>query len=70
MFNNRTIELNVVKKSKKDETSKDERELTLEDYSAAMRKIFNGGTMRVMKMVAVYIALDTTRKIAVSRLGK
>lgn len=69
MFN-RTIQLNVVKKSKKDETASDEHELTIQDYSAAARKILDGGTMRVMKMVTAYIALDTARKIVVNRLSK
>lgn len=66
----RTIELNVVKKSKKSETDSNEHELTIQDYSAAARKILNGGSVRIMKMVAAYVALDTARKIAVSRLSK
>lgn len=70
MFKNRTIELSVGKKSKKGETSTDERELTIEDYSAAARKFFDGSSVRIMKMVATYVALDTARKIVVNRLSK
>lgn len=66
----RTIELNVVKKSKKAADVSDEHEPTAEDYLAMGRKIFDGGSMRIMKMVAAYVALDTTRKIVVNRLSK
>jgi hypothetical protein len=70
MFN-RMVEVKLVKKAKKgDGDPTDERELTAEDYLTMSRKIFDGGSMRIMKMVAGYVALDTARKIVVNRLSK
>lgn len=69
MFN-RTIEARIVKKSKKNADISDENDFTAEDYFAMGRKIFEGGSMRVMKMVAAYVALDTARKVVVNRLSK
>lgn len=69
MFN-RMVEVKLVKKGKKVDDSSDEPEPTAEDYLLVARKVFDGGSMRIMKMVATYVALDTARKIVVNRLSK
>lgn len=66
----RTIEFNVVKKRNKDEAVSDDVDYTAEDYLAMGKKVFDGTSMKIMKMVAAYVALDTARKVVVNRLSK
>lgn len=70
MFKNRTIEVNLVKKSKNDEPASENSTVTLENVSTHALAFIDVTGKKLMKAVVVYIALDTARKIAVSRLGK
>jgi transcriptional regulatory protein LevR len=56
-------------KSKKDKTISDDGS-TIEIHYATARKAFEGGSLKIMKMVATYVALDTARKVVVNRLSK
>lgn len=65
----RTIQLDVVKKTGQSESSGANGPST-EDYAAMATKIIETGTQNIMKAVATYMVLDTTRKIIVGRLSK
>jgi len=68
MFN-RTVQLDFVKKPRKDEQDTDKEQ---SDYDraiiigAAVSTVFS----KITNLVAAYVVLDTTRKIVVNRLSK
>jgi hypothetical protein len=67
MFN-RQITIGLGKSNKGDADSDDGS--TIEVHYATARRAFEGGSLKIMKMVAVYVALDTARKVVVNRLSK
>ena len=68
MLKNRKIEMRLVK-SKKEDPAEDRPLITQDDVVTAATFTDVVGK-KALKLVATYIALDTVRKIAVSRLGK
>ncbi len=68
MFN-RQISVGLVKKSKNADES-DDNGAAIEVHYVTAKKIFDGSSVKIMKMVAAYIALDTARRVVVNRLSK
>lgn len=70
MFN-RTVELKLVKKSKKNADQADtEQELDESKILNIMRTGVAGTGMVAVQVLACYMALDTARKVVVNRLSK
>lgn len=71
MFN-RTIEMNVVKKRKKDTDDPMPREPKLNGARVLdlVRPSLDGFGRTAIKIMACYIAMDTARKVVVNRLSK
>ena len=66
----RTIQLNVVKKSKNRDETAEEPVYTAEDYANMVSQGANKAAFLTVKIVGSYMLLDTVRKIAVNRLSK
>jgi hypothetical protein len=66
----RTIELNVVKKSKNRDETAEEPVYTAEDYANMVSQGAHNAAFLAVKIVGSYMLLDTVRKIAVNRLSK
>jgi len=69
MFN-RTVQLDVVKKTRKNETQDQEDPVEKYNRLVYISAAVNNTIFQVTKVVAAYMVLDATRKIVVNRLSK
>jgi hypothetical protein len=58
-----------VKKNNDADTSDDVAK-TIEVHYVTAKRVFDGTSAKIVKMVAAYVALDTARKVVVNRLSK